>query len=90
MVDGNTHSNAAAYLCNEFPLLVTLNLCEVWIGSSVHYHLIQHLILLALHGLAIPKDLAEQPHSQCDVHSTHLQTANQHMSSPDHAHDALT
>ena len=90
MVDGRTHCNAAAYLCDEPPLLITLNLSQVWIGSSVHYHLIQHLVLLALYGLTIPEDLTEQPHPQCDVHSTHLHSASQPMSCLDPAGDALT
>ena len=69
------NGNSAANLGNEAALLVTLNLGEVRIGPSVYHHLIQHLVLLPLHGLAVTEHLTEQPHAQSDVYTAHLQTA---------------
>ena len=59
-------------LSDEAALLIAFNLGEVWVGTAVHHNLIQHLILLPLHGLAVAKHFTEQPHPQCHVHPTHL------------------
>ena len=65
-------------LSDEAALLIALNLSEVRVGPPVHHHLIQHLILLPLHGLAITEHFTEEPHTQCDVHALHLHVQHEH------------
>lgn len=75
------HLSMQPHLGDQPALLVTLDLGQVGVSASVNHHLIEDLILLPLHGLAVTVHFTEEAHTQGDVHSPHLQSskANSHI-----------